>query len=91
MDYHQLYQQSNVGLAKIKNPLLRWAKHETELAHVSFLIHQVFGIVGSQIKIKWIFNIASVITIFDGLGLNWEIGLNDFDYQELAFWCSFWY
>jgi hypothetical protein len=30
--------------------------------------------VGSQIKIKWILNIASVITIFDGLGLelgNW--------------------
>jgi hypothetical protein len=39
-------------LAKTKNPLLRWAKHEMQFAHVSFLVHQVFGIVGSQIKIK---------------------------------------
>jgi hypothetical protein len=46
------YQQSNVGLAKTKNPLLRWAKHETQFAHVFFFVHRVFGIVGSQIKIK---------------------------------------
>jgi len=37
-------------------------KHVVQFLHVFFLVHQVFGLMGSQIKIKWIFSVANVIT-----------------------------
>ncbi len=39
----QLYQR----LIDIKNLLIWWAKHVMQISHVSFLAHQVLGIVGS--------------------------------------------
>ncbi len=58
----QTLQQLCVRSTKIKNPLVWWATYVMQFPHVSFLAHQVLGIVGSQIEIKRIFNIASVIT-----------------------------
>jgi hypothetical protein len=58
----QLYQQLVVRLVDIENLLIWWAKHVMQFSHVSFLAHQVLGIVGSKIKIEWIFNVVGVIT-----------------------------
>ncbi len=46
---------------EIENPFI-WAKHVVQFPHVSFLVHQVLGIVGSQMEIKQIFNVVGVIT-----------------------------
>jgi len=47
---------------KIENLFIWWAKHVVQFPHVSFLAHQVLGIVGLHIEIKQILSVASVIT-----------------------------
>jgi hypothetical protein len=51
-----------VNPSKVENLLLWWATHETPFLNVSFLAHQMLGIVRSQIETERIFNITSVIT-----------------------------
>jgi hypothetical protein len=41
----------------IENPLVWWANHAMQFFHISFLVHKVLGIVGSQIEIQQIFNV----------------------------------
>jgi hypothetical protein len=43
----QLYQWLAMQLVEIENPFIWWAKHVVQFPHVSFLVHQVLGIVGS--------------------------------------------
>ncbi len=52
----------HVNPLEAENPLLWWATHETPFLNVSFVAHQVLGIVEYQIETERIFIIASVIT-----------------------------
>ncbi len=47
---------------EIENLLIWWPERAVQFPHVSCLVRQVLGIVGSHIQIKWIFNVAGVIT-----------------------------
>jgi hypothetical protein len=57
-----LFHRLNVGPVEIKNPLQWWANHVMQFPHVFFLARLMLKIVGSQIEIKQIFNVASIIT-----------------------------
>jgi hypothetical protein len=43
-------------------PFTWWQSHEIRFPYVSFVARQILGILGSQIEIKRIFNIARVLT-----------------------------
>jgi hypothetical protein len=44
------------------NPFTWWAEHEQQFPNLIYFGQQVMGIVGSQIKVENIFNMARVIT-----------------------------
>jgi hypothetical protein len=44
------------------NPLGWWSNQKQQFFNLSYLVHQVMDIIGSQIKNKKIFNMANVIT-----------------------------
>jgi hypothetical protein len=46
----------------LKSPLPWWKTHESQFPNVGFLARQTLGIPRCQIKIGFIFNIASVLT-----------------------------
>ncbi len=47
---------------EIKCPLEWWVEHESMFAIVAFLIRQIFGIVGFQIKIENFFSLVGILT-----------------------------
>jgi uncharacterized membrane protein len=49
------------------NSLGWWSNHKQQISNLSYLVHQVMGIIGSQIKSETIFNMANVITSLKGL------------------------
>ncbi len=52
-----------------------WATHVVQFPHVSFIAHQVLGIVGSQIETKRIFIITNVT-----MNLRWSwLGIDNLD------------
>jgi hypothetical protein len=55
-------------LIEIANPLGWWATHFIQFLHVSYLVHQIFNIVGSHIEIERIFNIDGVVTHLQWFG-----------------------
>jgi hypothetical protein len=59
----QLYWWLSIWPTKIENAIIWWANHAMQCPHVSFLVHQIFNIVGSKIKIELICSVASVIII----------------------------
>ncbi len=45
-----------------KDPLAWWRAHEVHYSYVGFVARQILGIVGSQIEVERVFNIASICT-----------------------------
>jgi hypothetical protein len=45
-----------------KDPLAWWRAHEVHYSYVGFVVQQILGIVGFQIDVKRVFNIASICT-----------------------------
>jgi hypothetical protein len=45
-----------------KSPLAWWKTHESQFSYVVFVAQQILGIVGSQIKVEWVFNIVDICT-----------------------------
>jgi hypothetical protein len=45
-----------------EDPLKWWKVHEAQLPIVRYLVHQILGIVGSQIEVKRIFSIVGIMT-----------------------------
>jgi hypothetical protein len=43
------------------DPLVWWQTHEAQFPNVNFLAKQIFGILGSQIEIKRVFNLVKVL------------------------------
>jgi hypothetical protein len=48
------------------NPLGWWSNQKQHFSNLSYLVHQVMGIIGSQIKNEKIFKMANVITSLKG-------------------------
>jgi hypothetical protein len=57
----QLYWWLSIWPTKIENVIIWRANHAMQCPHVSFLIHQIFNIVGSKIEIELICNVVNVI------------------------------
>jgi hypothetical protein len=43
-----------------------WSNHKQQFSNLSYFVHQIMGIIGSQIKSERIFNMANVITSLKG-------------------------
>ncbi len=69
-----------ITLKDFENPLVWSFAHENQFLHVFYLVHQIFGIVGSLIMTKRIFNIVEGITNLQQSNL-WggKFGLVDHD------------
>ncbi len=51
-----------VDVKEIKCPFQWWEKHEAMFPTIGFLVHQILGIVGSQIETKRIFSLVGFFT-----------------------------
>jgi hypothetical protein len=47
---------------EIKCLLLWWQKHESMFPTIGFLVHQILGIVESQIEIEKVFSLVGILT-----------------------------
>jgi hypothetical protein len=54
-----LFRRLSISLATCVDPLAWWWIHETQFPNVSFLVKQLLRILGSQIEIECVFNLAS--------------------------------
>jgi hypothetical protein len=70
-----------VSKKDLKSLLAWWKTHESQFPHVGFLAIQIFGILGCQIKIEFIFNIASVLTNL----WHYQLGFDHFDALGMIF------
>jgi hypothetical protein len=57
-----LFKRLSIFSTTCANPLTWWCMHEAQFLNVGFLAKQIFGILGSQIKIKWVFIFVGVLT-----------------------------
>jgi hypothetical protein len=56
-----IFKHYQVDRKDIKCPFQWCGKHEVMFPIVGFLVHQILGIVGSQIEIERIFSLASIL------------------------------
>jgi hypothetical protein len=57
-----LFKRLSIFSTTCANPLTWWCMHEAQFLNVGFLAKQIFGILGSQIKIEWVFIFVGVLT-----------------------------
>ncbi len=57
-----MFRRLSISLITCVDPLAWWQIHETQFPNVSLFVKQILGILGSQIEIEHVFNLARVLT-----------------------------